>query len=327
MDTKRGTGFSLLAMTVAACSLLTACAASPVPPEASESSTPERPTLHTLVGAELEPTTLELGEVIEKNKKFTTTAVTYTSGELSVTGALSIPATEGPHPGLVLVHGVVDPEVYVPGSGLVREQAYFASAGYVVLSTDLRNSTAEPDSAAALGIDLGSTRDVINGVRALQASGIPALDEQRIGLLGHSLGGLLTLNTIVTHPTLVDAAVALAPASINPSDNVEYLTSMFGATPTKIIDEYGTPTTNPDFWRALSPRGLVDRVEVPLFIAHGTADDIIPYEWSEETAAVWEEAGKEVELVPLEGEGHVFQTRWDDVMALSAEFLATELGG
>ena len=319
--------FSLVTVTLAACTLLTACGASPAAPDESASPAPEHPTLQTLVDADFGPTTLELGDVIEENDYFTTTAVVYTSGELSVTGALSIPTTEGPHPGLVLVHGVVDPDVYVAGSGLVREQAYFSQVGYVVLSTDLRNSTAPPDSAAALGIDLGSTRDVINGIRALHGSRLPSLDEQRIGLLGHSLGGLLTLNTIVTQPNLVDAAVTIAPASINPSDNVEYLTTRFGATPTKITDEYGTPTTNPEFWRALSPRGMVDRVEVPLLIAHGTADEIIPYQWSAETAEVWEAAGKDVEFVPIEGEGHVFQERWDDVMTLSAEFLAEELGG
>jgi dipeptidyl aminopeptidase/acylaminoacyl peptidase len=325
MGVTRSRRFTLVALTVAACSVMTACTA-PTTPTESAGNAPEHPTLHTLVDAELGPSSLELQEVIEDNPDFTTTTVTYSSGEVSVTGALSVPSTDGPHPGLVLVHGVVNPDIYLAGSGLVREQAYFARAGYVVLSLDLRNSTAEIDSAAAMGIDLGSTLDVINGIRALQSSRLATLDEQRVALLGHSLGGLLTLNTIVTRPTLVDAAVALAPASIDPSDNVDYLTTLFGSTPARIVDEYGTPADNPEFWRAMSPRSLVDRVEVPLFIAHGTADNIIPYEWSEETVEVWKAAGKDVELVPLEGEGHVFQSRWEEAMALSAEFLGSELG-
>src|SRR5690606_2480309 len=158
------------------------------------------------------------------------------------------------------VHGIVDPDVYEAGTGLIREQAHLAAAGYVVLSTDLRNSTADLGSAAALGIDLGSTLDVINGVRALQGSRLPNLAEQRIGLVGHSLGGLLSLNTMVAKPTLVDAVVALAPASIDPADNVEYLTAKFGATPTAIVEEYGTLEDNPQFWSAISPRSMVDRV-------------------------------------------------------------------
>ncbi|MEX1078974.1 MAG: alpha/beta fold hydrolase [Homoserinimonas sp.] len=327
MGVRRGIRFGVIALVLAVGSVLAACGGGTPPPEASESafSATEHPTLHTLAEADLEPVTLELGEQIEKNEAFTTNAVTYTSGELSVTGALSVPTTAGPHPGLVLVHGVVDPDVYVPGSGLVREQAHFARAGYIVLSTDLRNATAEPDSAAALGIDLGSTLDVVNAVRALQASRIPTLDEQRIGLMGHSLGGLLTLNTIVAKPALVEAAVATAPASINPGDNVAYLTSTSGTTPTKVTEEYGTPESNPEFWSEMSPRGLVDRVEVPLLIAHGTADSIIPFEWSEMTVDVWRKAGKDVRFEALEGEDHVFLERWEEAMALTAKFLDAEL--
>lgn len=330
MGVRGGESVRLLVFAIAAvvaCGWLTGCGASPLTTPASAPSTPEHATLRTLAEAELEPSTLELHEVIAKNEHFTTTAVTYGNGELRVTGALSVPVTDGPHPGLVLVHGVVDPDVYEPGSGLVREQAHFAAAGYVVLSTDLRSSTADMDSAAALGVDLGSTLDVINGVRALHSSRLPTLDEERIALVGHSLGGLLTLNTMVAKPTLIDAAVVLAPASIDPADNVDYLTSKFGGTPTAIVEEYGTPDDNSQFWSAISPRSMVDRVEAPLLIVHGTADEVIPYEWSEQTAAVWDGAGKRVELMPLQGEGHVFQSHWDDAIAMTTAFLEHELSG
>lgn len=322
--------FGMLAVVLVASGLVASCGAATTAPEASapEASAPSDPghaTLQTLVDLELESTTLELGEQVEQNEAFTTTAVTYDSGNETVTGALSVPTSDGPHPAIVLVHGVVDPEVYEPGSGLVREQVYFANAGYIVLSTDLRNSTAAPDSAEALGVDLGSTLDAINAVRALRASGLESLDDQRIAMLGHSLGGLLTLNTIVTRPELVDAAVVVAPASITPSKNIDYLTTMFAGTPDKIIDEYGTPSTNPEFWIAISPRSLIDRVEVPLLIEHGTDDTVIPYGWSEETAAVWRDAGKQVELVPLEGEDHVLQARWAEAMVTAEQFLEREL--
>lgn len=319
--------FSAFAVAVIACGLLASCGGAPAAPEASAPSAPEHPTLQTLVDTELEATVLELGEQVEKNDAFTITAVTYDSGKETVTGALSVPTSDGPHPAVILVHGVVDPEIYQPGSGLVREQVYFAQAGYIVLSTDLRNSTAAPDSAEALGVDLGSTLDAINAVRALQASALPELDDGRIAMLGHSLGGLLTLNTLVTRPELVDAAVVVAPASITPSENIDYLTTVFGGTPAHIIEEYGTPETNPQFWRAISPRGLVDRVEAPLLIEHGTEDKTIPYAWSEDTAAVWRDAGKPVELVALEGEGHVIQERWGEGMKLAEEFLDRELTG
>src|SRR5690554_8230668 len=98
-----------------ACGLLVSCGAAPDAPDASETSSLNHPTLHTLVEMELGSTALELGEQVEKNEAFTTTAVTYDSGEETVTGALSVPTSDGPHPAIVLVHGVVDPDVYQPG--------------------------------------------------------------------------------------------------------------------------------------------------------------------------------------------------------------------
>jgi dipeptidyl aminopeptidase/acylaminoacyl peptidase len=290
-------------------------------------STGERPTLRTLAEADFQATTLELGTVVAETEDYTTTAVTYASDGTTASGALSVPTGDGPHPGLVLVHGVVNPDVYLAGSGLAREQDYFARAGYVVLSLDLRSSTAEPTSAAALGIDMGSTVDVINGIRALRAAGLPTLDDSRIGLLGHSMGGLLALNVIVSMPELVDAAIALSPASIDPSDNVEYLTALFGGTPAPIVQQYGTAKDNPEFWRDISPGSLVDRVEAPLLLIHGTEDEITPLRWSAETAARWGKSGKEVEFVELEGEGHVFQARWNEAMTTAAKFLAEKLTG
>jgi dipeptidyl aminopeptidase/acylaminoacyl peptidase len=282
-------------------------------------------TLRALADVDLGATTLERGAVIAETADYTTTAVTYASDGTTASGSLSVPTDDGPHPGLVLVHGVVNPAIYLAGSGMQREQAYFSQLGYVVLTLDLRNSTAAPTSAAALGVDLGSTIDVINGIRALRAAGLAGLDGSRIGLLGHSLGGLLALNTMVARPELVDAAVALSPASIDPDENVDYLTAVFGGTPAPIIQQYGTPEDNPKFWRDISPGTLVDRVQAPLLIIHGTADEITPFRWSEETVAVWEAAGKDVDLVALEGEGHVFQGRWSEAMALAGRFLDDNL--
>ena len=319
---RRSVALALAAVVLAGCGL------QPNSPATSPAANAGAPlTLRMLADADLDPSSLERGEVTAETEDYTTTAVAYASDGTTTSGSLSVPMGDGPHPGVVLVHGVVNPARYLAGSGLQREQAYFAQLGYVVLSLDLRSSAAAPTSAAALGVDLGSTLDVINGIRALLSADIASLDESRIGLLGHSLGGLLALNTIVAKPDLVDAAVAISPASIVPSENVDYLTTLFGGTPAPIIQQYGSPEDNPQFWRDISPGTLVDRVEAPLLIVHGSADQITPLRWSQATAARWEDAGKSVELVVLDGEGHVFQPRWDEVMALVASFLDEELTG
>src|SRR4029450_2557058 len=97
-----------------------------------------------------------------------------------------------------LTNGYIDPDVYTNGRGLRREQDYLARHGYVVLHTDYRNhaqSDADPNDERNLRV--GYTEDVVNAVLALRTSGLPAVDPNRIGLLGRSVGGGVTYNVLV----------------------------------------------------------------------------------------------------------------------------------
>ena len=42
---------------------------------------------------------------------------------------------------------------------------------------------------------------------------LPGVDAERVGMLGHSMGGGVTLNALTAMPGLVDAAVLFAPVS------------------------------------------------------------------------------------------------------------------
>ncbi len=124
---------------------------------------------------------------------------------------------------MVLVHGFVDPESYTSGGELQREQDFLARAGYIVLNTDLRGlAGSDPAPEGPPDLEMGATMDVVNAVRALAASGLPGLDGDRIGLLGHSLGGLLVLDVLAAKPGLVDAVVAFAPSSTDRWEDVEH---------------------------------------------------------------------------------------------------------
>lgn len=69
--------------------------------------------------------------------------------------------------------------------------------------------------------------DSINAIYAVQEavkSGMKELanvDPERVGMLGHSMGGGVTMYTLVTHPDLVDAAVLYAPVHMNEYYNFE----------------------------------------------------------------------------------------------------------
>ncbi len=319
--------------TVATPSPTTTASTSPTTtePEAVPTTpTPEPPhpvSLPALMASEFDGHDLEVGQVLDESSDYTRYAVTYASGELTISGIMNVPAGEGPFPVLILAHGYIDPDIYTTGRGLAREQDYLARQGYVVLHTDYRNhagSDDDPDNE--LQLRLGYAEDVINAVHAVRSSDLPYLDGDRVGLLGRSMGGGVTYDVLVTTPGLVDAAVVYAPVSSDAADNFD---RWIRDRPEgdEIISAYGDPADEPDFWSQRSARTFFDRITEPVLIHHGTADDTCPLEWSHETMDALEAAGVDAELIEWEGEPHAFEAAWGDSIEQTAEFFAAHLDG
>ncbi|TXH00853.1 MAG: alpha/beta fold hydrolase, partial [Candidatus Moraniibacteriota bacterium] len=264
---------------------------------------------------------LSLHRVLAENDTYTRHYLTYKSGELTISGIANIPSGDGPFPVLILNHGYIDPAIYTNGRGLKREQDYLARRGYAVFHPDYRNhAESDKDPENELRFRLGYTEDVINLVYALREARIPSLDTERIGMLGHSMGGGVTLNTLVVQPQLVDAAVLFAPVSAHYERNYERWTKRDSETGRKIIERYGTPEENPAFWNGISAKNYFDRIAVPIQNHHGTNDESVELKWSDELAVWLEETGKVIEYRVYPGEPHEFIDAWPLVMQRTVEF-------
>jgi dipeptidyl aminopeptidase/acylaminoacyl peptidase len=251
--------------------------------------------------------------------------VAYRSDKLTVSGVLIRPKGKGPFPAIVLNHGYIDPSYYVTGQGLAREQDALARAGFVVLHTDYRGHAAsDPVPAADRETRLGYTRDAVNAVEALKA--LPYVDDERLAMLGRSMGGGVTMNALVTQPGLVDAAVIYDSVSSRFLDNLEHFTrpgrpEVVDA----LFDQFGTPAESPRFYRELSSRTFFDRISEPLLVHHGTADATCPPRWARSTQRLMEDAGVDSRLRWWEGEDHAFYARWQDSMDVTIRFLRQRL--
>lgn len=304
--------------------------ATPEPEAASTTPAPEplHPvSLPALMATEFDGRDLEVGQILDQNSAYSRYAITYTSGELTISGIMNVPDGEGPFPVLVLAHGYIDPDIYTTGRGLAREQDYLAREGYVVLHTDYRNhagSDDDPDNE--LHLRLGYAEDVINAVLAVRESDLPYLDGDRVGLLGRSMGGGVTYDVLVTAPGLVDAAVVYAPVSSNAADNFNRWVRD-GPAGDAILEAYGDPDDAPEFWRQRSARTFFDRITEPVLIHHGTADDTCPLEWSHETLDALKDAGVDAELIEWDGEPHAFEAAWGESIELTAEFFEARFDG
>ena len=295
-------------------------------PTAEPTAKPDPVSLPAMMEKEYDGRGLKLGRVLDRNSAYTRHYVTYKSGKLTISGILNVPRGRGPFPALVLAHGHIDTDIYVNGQGLRREQDYLAREGYVVLHTDYRNhASSDDDPRNEVTMRLGYTEDVVNAVLALKKSTLKAIDGERVGLLGRSMGGGVTLNTLVAQPGLVDAAVVFASVSSSTIDNFNRWTRDDEDLADAILDRYGTPKRAPEFWRGVSPRTYFDRVTEPLLIHHGTSDSTCPIAWSRTTRDALKRAGKDVRMHEYAGEEHAFGPQWPLSMRRTVAFFDRHL--
>jgi uncharacterized protein len=289
---------------------------------------PHPVSLRALMEREYDGRDFRVGRVLAETPDYTRHFISYKSGSLTISGIMNVPKGTGPFPVLILNHGYIDPAIYTNGRGLKREQDYFARRGYVVVHPDYRNhAESDDDPENEVRFRLGYTEDVINVIYALRAAALPFVDGGRIGMLGHSMGGGVTLNTLVVAPDLIKAAVLFAPVSANYVRNYERWTRNESETGQRIIALYGTPEANPDFWAGVSAKNYFDRIRVPIQNHHGTDDADVELKWSEELATWLREAGKELDYRVYPGEPHEFAVAWPTVMARSLAFFDTHVKG
>lgn len=300
-------------------------AAAPTSPSPAPSAAAPHPvSIAALIATPPDGRDFRVGRVLAREGAYTRYHVTYGSDGIAISGIMNVPSGEGPFPVVIFNHGYIDPDVYVNGQGLRREQDSVARRGYVVVHVDYRNhaeSGKDPD--ADMKLRLGYVRDSVNALAAIRAARLPQVDGERAAMLGRSMGGSVTIGAAVAYPELFDAYVMFAPTSSDAVDNFNKWTrgqSERRALADRIVKAYGSPESNPAFWDAVSPVTYVDRVAAPVLIHHGTRDDTCPIEWSERTVAALQRAGKDVQMVRYD-DGHAFGPAYDDSMRRTVAFL------
>lgn len=308
-----------------------------VSPVSSASSSSERSleqlpsefTLEHFANMRLSGTGLTLESVESKNSVYTRYRISYLSNGLRITGIMNIPVGDGPFPLLIFNHGYIDPAVYTQGRGLKREQDYMARHGFAVLHTDYRGHAGSDKSPMTEEEDrydgnLEYAMDSMNAINAVRAANLPSVDATKVGMLGHSMGGGVTLAILTAYPELVSAAVLYAPVHADVWENfVRWRKERPEGDRT--LELMNTREENPAAWDALSPQAYLEAIQTPVMLFQGSNDKDVPKEWSDHLAASLQDKQKDITYVEYAGEGHEFSTQWTDFMQKSAAFFHAEL--
>lgn len=200
--------------------------------------------------------------------------ITYRSkiGDLDIPAFVFQPLHQrGPqgHPAIVWVHENIRGHLYEHYIPYIREAT---SKGYVVIAPEYRGSIGYGKEFYD-AIDYGGNEvdDVVTAVDVLKAK-YPQVDPARIGIIGWSHGGMITLLSIFRNETMFKAAVAMVPVS-----------NLFQRLAWKGVERQhqaidpanrygGLPAEKHDIYKDRSPVYNVEKLQIPLLV-HVTRND------------------------------------------------------
>lgn len=241
---------------------------------------------------------------------------------------LFMPATPGPHPALVYVHGG-PPRQMFPAFHYSRYYANdyainrkLAEQGFVVLAINYRSGIGygRPfrDAPGRAWRAATEYRDVLAAGRWLAAQ--PGVDPQRIGIWGGSYGGLLTGQALARNSDLFKAGVA-----VHGVFDWSWPSPVKGHLNPSVF--FGVGEDDRKVAKAASPVGAISGWRSPVLLFSGDQDMNVDVVETIDLAQRLREQGVEVRTVIVPGEAHDFirHSTWARLWNELNAFLAAKL--
>ncbi len=240
----------------------------------------------------------------------------YKSEGLKIYGLLTVPTgkvSTGGWPIIIFNHGYIPPDVYKTTERYVAYVDGFARSGYVVFKPDYRGHGESEGSPEGAYYSPSYTIDVLNALASIKR--LPYVNKDKIGMWGHSMGGHITLRSMVIDKD-IKAGVIWGGVVASYKDMAEGWRRVRPWQPSlresqnirparqQLIDTFGTFETNKEFWDSISPIAYISDISGPLELHHGLADEEVPWEFSESLKNALEKAGKTVEYYTYDGADH-----------------------
>jgi uncharacterized protein len=280
---------------------------------------------------------LQFEKVLAKEPSYTRYQISYQSEGFKISWVMNIPTGKGKYPLIILNHGYIDPAVYTLGRGLKREQDFLAQNGFAVLHTDYRNHAFSDDDKSMqwTGSIMRTKKygaDSINAILAVQNAvkngtlEVQNIESEKVAMLGHSMGGWVTIYALTSAPELIDAAILYAPVHINEYYNFQkWGKTRLNNEQFKQLESSIGDTNIPENFIINSPLGYIENIAAPVQMYFWTLDESCPIVWGDDIEREFQKAGKDVNFIKYTWEYHEFWPRWKDFMNTSVEFLKKHL--
>ena len=256
-------------------------------------------------------------------------SIRWKSDGFDVQGWLVGPTSVAPgkHPMIVEVHGgpsaANTPRYMSSYGGGIFDTAEWLRKGYFLFLPNPRGSYGQGEAFTRANVrDFGGgdLRDILAGVDEVEREA--PVDDARLGVLGHSYGGLMTMWT-VTHSHRFHAAIAGAGLSdwisyYGENGINQWMIPFFGAS---VYDD-------PAIYEKLSPIFSIKNATTPTLIYVGERDVECPAPQSFEFWRGLQAAGDPTKLIVYAGQGHAIRDPADlaDLRRREAAWFSQYLG-
>jgi len=234
---------------------------------------------------------------------------------------------EAKAPALVWVHGG-------PGGQTTRSHSatiqYLANHGYVVLGINNRGSSGYGKTFFAADDGKHGREplwDTVEAKKYLQS--LDYVDDDKIGIIGGSYGGYMTLAALAFKPGEFKVGVNIFGVS-NWIRTLESIPPYWESARLALYQEIGNPETQRDFLIETSPLFHADKINVPLMVLQGANDPRVIQAESDEIVAAVRKTGVPVEYVLFADEGHGFSKKknqiegWGKILAFLDQYLRAD---
>lgn len=230
------------------------------------------------------------------------------------------------HPALIYYYGGTSPV----SRGFTGRYPFnlWAANGYIVYVVQPTGATGFGQEFSAKHVNAWgeyTADDIMQGTQALLAK-YPFIDKQRLGNLGASYGGFMTM-LLATKTDMFSASIAHA--------GISNITSYWGQGWWGYLysgeaSKNSFPWNNPELYSQRSPVFHADKVTTPLLLLHGDADTNVPVGESHNMYTALKLLGKDVDLVEYKGADHQIFARdkrfdwWNTMLAYFDKHLKDE---
>jgi fermentation-respiration switch protein FrsA (DUF1100 family) len=255
----------------------------------------------------------------------------YRSEGLKIFALLTVPFGQRPETGWPVVifnHGYIPPDQYRTTERYVAYVDGFARSGYIVFRSDYRgHGSSEGEPRGAYGSP-DYVIDVLNAVAAMK--NFPEADPDRIGMWGHSMGGYITLRSMVATSDIKAGVIwaGVVGSYQDLFDRWRLGSGQIAEDPPFWIQRYreilfntlGTDKPDQAFLDSISANAYLTDLSGPVQLHHGTNDTSVPVSLSQTLNEEIQAVGGNVEYYEYEGDDHNLSTFFTQAMLRSISF-------